>query len=509
MVLELQFRNRLWIAYLIGLTFLGRGVAYGAETAEEYLRDAQVLYRSGRYYSAARYAFHAKELNPALSSEAYSWVTLSLIRSQLYQSASYFFIRTLQTGQKVAVQRVLTQTETLLSQVSPDLLRRYLIQYTHDGDYDPLNRSVYFYVLGKMSLVSGEISKAAEFFSGVDPKSFLYPEALQLRGSAYAISNRSDLAISDFKRCEEITSDEQEDESFDVHSRCLAGRARTLYQIENFEAADLVYDQISKASRVWPGILFEQAWNSFARGEYNRSLGKLVSYKSPALSFVFNPEIDVLRAQTYLALCLYKDANEAIEGYQERYESEGKGIKAFFEAHSQNLEDFYVAGERALSSSAASGVSWVLSAYVRGPYFMGLSDEQKMIRRELQIIRKPELQEFGFSRFLEKVLEWRAQSIRTLGGAYIKNGLLDYYDEIISNLDKISFIKLEMLKRAKNELIFKNRSSIQSGDRERGNVEPERRDYQYYWSFNGEFWNDELGDYIFGLESECKGGEGV
>ena len=33
---------------------------------------------------------------------------------------------------------------------------------------------------------------------------------------------------------------------------------------------------------------------------------------------------------------------------------------------------------------------------------------------------------------------------------------------------------------------------------------PSRRDDQYYWSFNGEFWNDELGDYVFGLESQCK-----
>ena len=42
-------------------------------------------------------------------------------------------------------------------------------------------------------------------------------------------------------------------------------------------------------------------------------------------------------------------------------------------------------------------------------------------------------------------------------------------------------------------------------ERGRGNVEPRRRDDQFYWSFNGEFWNDELGDYVFGLESECHG----
>ena len=26
----------------------------------------------------------------------------------------------------------------------------------------------------------------------------------------------------------------------------------------------------------------------------------------------------------------------------------------------------------------------------------------------------------------------------------------------------------------------------------------------YLWTFNGEFWADELGDYVFSLKSECK-----
>ena len=86
---------------------------------------------------------------------------------------------------------------------------------------------------------------------------------------------------------------------------------------------------------------------------------------------------------------------------------------------------------------------------------------------------------------------------------YVKNSLMDYHQELISNFEKMSFIKLEMLKRAKDLLVYKH----PTGDRSWGNVIPARREYQLYWSFNGEFWNDELGDYVFGLESECgKGG---
>lgn len=521
MVLELQFWNRFRITHLVLIALLlGWSDGDAAESGEGYLRDAQALYRSGQYYSAARYAFRAKDLDPGLTADAYSWVTLGLVRAQLYQAASYFFIRTLQTGESSAIRRVLTETETLFSHVGSDVLRKYLIRHTQYGDYDVQNRSAYFYALGRFTFLSGEPQKAIEFLSGVQPKSSLYPFAIHLRGSAYALVGRPEQALQDFDLCSKLDPTKlgsEEAEAEDLNARCQAGKARIFYETEKFEQADLAYDRVPKVSRVWPNILFEQAWNSFARGELNRTLGKLVSYKSPALSFVFNPEIEVLRAQSYLALCLYSDANTAITAFQSRYEPEGQKIKAFLETNTGDLNRFYELGYRALTSSAESGLGWVLYSYVRGPYFKSLYNAQKAIVFEMQNIQLLDSSDSGlghargqgFSGFLSRVLEWRSQSIRTLGGSYIKNGLLDYYSELLSNLDKMSFIKLEMLKRSKDRLLQKS-SRIEFNEvRSRGNVKPQRRDYQYYWNFNGEFWNDELGDYVFGLESECKGGEGV
>jgi hypothetical protein len=40
--------------------------------------------------------------------------------------------------------------------------------------------------------------------------------------------------------------------------------------------------------------------------------------------------------------------------------------------------------------------------------------------------------------------------------------------------------------------------------KKRGDVKYiERNKKQYFWTFNGEFWADELGDYVFALRSEC------
>ena len=86
----------------------------------------------------------------------------------------------------------------------------------------------------------------------------------------------------------------------------------------------------------------------------------------------------------------------------------------------------------------------------------------------------------------------------------MKNSLIDHHSVLVADFEKISFIRLEMLSRAKDKLIRKTQNATaEEQERTRGVVRPTRKDNQMFWTFNGEFWNDELGDYIFGLESEC------
>jgi hypothetical protein len=494
---------------------------------QNYLANARQYYRQGQYFRSARYAFAAIENSSGHSdaekAEAYSWVTLGLSHARMYNAASYFFIKTLQTGNKDAIRRVLTETQNLLISVGPDLLRKYLVRHTQYEDYDAANRNAFLYSMGKDALLAHQEERAIAYLNGIQKSSPLWPFALQLRASAYAIHGNSDKAVDDFELCvknsdqatqgvksESTLYRELQSESEDLKARCMAGVARTYYQAEKFEEADRAYDHIQKTSLVWPDILFEQAWNAFARKEYNRSLGKLVSYKSPALSFVFEPEIDVLRAQSYLALCLYSDANEVINDFNGNYNKIGEQVKRFVESNSKNLDAFYVVGKTALKGSIYSteGFNPMLNRFVRAPYFARLVRTERDINSELEAVRRfggaAEYQNLGrgFPGFVTQVLSWRIKSVHMLGGMFVKNSLIDYHSQLISNFEKMAFIKLEMLKRAKDQLVYKN-SPHSTGLRDWGNLKPQRQDYQYYWSFNGEFWNDELGDYVFGLESQC------
>lgn len=492
--------------------------------AADSLTQAKALYNQGQYFSAARHAYAASQESSAQKAEANSYVTLALIRAGLWNSATYFFIETLQGGDRAATRRVLTQTEALLSRVGPDLLRDYLIRHTKYEDYDLINRSAYLFSLGKSAILKDDMNRALEYLNQVKSQSRLYPFSLEIRGTALAIQGRVGEAIDDFRDCQKhsplvVTEVDREspryrsqfNEAKDLASRCAADEGRVWYQADRFEDAERAYDKIPKASRVWPEILFEQAWNAFAKREFNRTLGKLVTYKAPALDFVFNSEVEVLRAQTYLSLCLYDDTQKAIEDFNKRYSDIGREVKRFVEGNSTNLESFYQLGLRTLNEkrSTADPVGRLTNRFVRGPYFSDLAAQDASLEKERSIISgfarmtgaNPN---GGISAFLTEVLKWRRKTIHQLGGAYVKNSLIDHHAVLVADFEKISFIRLEMLGRAKDRLIRKSKSSSAEDDeRTRGVVRPSRKDNQMFWTFNGEFWNDELGDYIFGLESEC------
>ena len=81
--------------------------------------------------------------------------------------------------------------------------------------------------------------------------------------------------------------------------------------------------------------------------------------------------------------------------------------------------------------------------------------------------------------------------------------------DVFSFLESVPFfsselfkLNLEILSRQK-DLVYSNRSLI--SDRGRGELSNlNRSKYEQFWTFEGAFWADELGDYSMGLKSNCQ-----
>ena len=84
-------------------------------------------------------------------------------------------------------------------------------------------------------------------------------------------------------------------------------------------------------------------------------------------------------------------------------------------------------------------------------------------------------------------------------GVFTRSKFKKHAFDLRSTFQSMSYIRLEVLGR-KKEALYEGKDYVGK----RGDVKYlKRNEKQYFWDFIGEFWADELGDYVFTLPPEC------
>ena len=367
------------------------------------------------------------------------------------------------------------------------------------------------YILAKKYFRLGEYQQVLKALNGTIPaRHSAKPFALLLEGSTFAVLGKNKSAKAAFRRCIEVSNDAMS--TTDNLNRlrqlsinkdyCIVGIPRSDFAAKNYVDANSMYLDLPKESYIWPEVLFEEAWNSFYLRDYNRTLGKLVTYKAPMIDYIFNPEIDVLESMTYMELCLFDDARDVVDKFYKKYHQDSLSVKKLIGKYGKNYKYYYLMS-KSKKRGKASG-NYLLNKYLtyllRDAAYVELLDSFNKGRHEIKLIKSMR------DRKLRKIfLSNLKQSLilqRDLIGAYVRKTIIQFTSELEKSFEGMSYIKLEILARKKDSIYNTKRSY---GFRSRGDIKNlKRTDKQYFWSFNGEFWADELGDYVFSLKSECR-----
>ena len=490
---------------------------------KSYMQSAYILRAQNRHYEAAKYFFQAalRKVSSQNQAFAYAEVANSLTSKGLYQSASYFYLKAIGSGSDRAIRRALRSTQKLIENLGGGVFRKYLLSYTNLSQFSPKQRDFYLYFRGMSYLLGKEPRLALRSFSSISDNFYAYPQALFLKGTSNLLLGRASTGRRDFIRCSNLAKQGRyrasggagEAEQEDLYNRCLAGIARALYQEKRYRDAEIWYSKINIKSVVWPQILYEWAWAYVAQGKYNHALGKLVSYKAPILDWFLNSEVSLLRALSYMQLCLYEDVSDESKYFVKRYGKLGLRIKKLLNetarGRKRDFEVLFNLGTRSVeygTHKTKDPLLRFMSKFINAPYFTRIAKTDRNVANEESWIRNRADKGRGLSGFLLNVLDWRKDVARKLGGLYVRERLDTEYRSMLKNVQMMDIVKLEILQKIKSKLQNKgiNRSEDEFGNEVRGSLgKPNIFSDQYFWTFNGEFWIDELGDYIFALRSEC------
>jgi hypothetical protein len=385
----------------------------------------------------------------------------------------------------------------LLEDYEPSLLQKYPTSSTR-------------FILARQALQEKKYKYALELFAKIHPDHRYYPEGKLLEAQAYDQQGDSKGKLASYNACQASAEKHESGAKSEkikryyrmVNEICLVNKARDLFKTEKYKESLDAYNQIPKKSYKWPYLLLEKAWVYYQMGDYNRALGLLTTYKSPLLDTYFFPEAEYLAALSYFKLCLYEDSLTIVNQFYQVYRPRFQALDGILRQNRSSQSYFYnlmfKPGQE--FKSQETFVKQILTRMKKQTRFSLDFNAIYKINQEIKRIEKNEKPPIK-QKMVPHLAEVRENMISKIN-YNAKTDIFQFLESVPFLSSELFKLNLEIISR-KKDLVYQNKKLI--ADRSRGDYDNVKRNkFEYFWTFQGAFWADELGDYSLGLKSNCQ-----
>lgn len=368
----------------------------------------------------------------------------------------------------------------------------------------------------------------------------LYAQARYLKGLIHFARGEFEPAVSAFREVVRMTNPRAAEEgdagdavvNSKLREMAFFSLARIHYQFEQFRYAIFYYDRISRDSEAWLDAVFESSWAHFRLGEYEKSLGNLVTLQSPFFAGEYYPESSILKAITFYENCRYPEARAFLAEFTENYggvldeldrlvgvdgapataeSAEGANPAAGQKTAEQLFEELTelerkVAEGRDDKASTIALTARLLRLALSDKRVAGLRAAIAEVDEEKAQIQTVEGSFSGSATSVEmqKELDDRRAALVTLAGTLLRDKLSaerGFLRELKSKLVRIQF---EITKMEKDSLEASLSNTSQTVNLDKYFFTSATDDERLFWPFEGEYWRDELGTYQYTLTKGCR-----
>jgi tetratricopeptide (TPR) repeat protein len=282
---------------------------------------------------------------------------------------------------------------------------------------------------------------------------------------------------------------------------------RLFFSTRQYGVAVRYYDLIDDKNPDWLQAIFEVSWVYFQLRQYPRALGNLHTLTSPFFTDQYFPESRVLQSLILFYNCRYEDAlavvKEFVQDYYPLLKELGAQLNQFPDPNA-----FYLWLARLSQESESK-----FSERFKRIFNAALADRKlrrkfafiTVLNKELAAIKNLAVDSPSKKVFLTS-LKGELLSYRTLvvgeAGSLAQARLTRVLKELKQHLAGALKIKGETLKAQRNALSSDVRREQAAAAA--ATFELVVDDEHVEWPFNGEYWKDELGSYIYDISSKCK-----
>ncbi len=367
------------------------------------------------------------------------------------------------------------------------------------GQLDPDKIAQINYLVGELSFRQRKNQDARAFLAFVPPESPLHPKARYLLGLLDVRADDGRGAMNQFESVIGlIDADESDRELVRVRNLALLAAARNAYGMGELDRAIELYGRVPRFSARWFTAIYEKAWAHFRKEDYGRALGDLQSATSPYFARRFVPEAFVIRGTTYFVNCQWDRVRRAVSRYKKSYEpmlaelegylAEGRGPAALY-------RDVAAGGAGRFAVEIAREVR-------RARRFKDYHFMLEHMRWEREQLEKTE--RWRGSRLAEDialVLDRHREATEQVAGTWSRRRLAELAAQLQNFQNQINILDFEVADAETRWL--EQGKEILKGRRARLPRPDIPNDQWQHWSFDREYWKDELGYIQHSLRSEC------
>ena len=475
------------------------------------IQQAEALYARRDYIAAAPSFFQAFSYakSPAEKIRAALGLGKSLEKVQLDYSASKYLSLIVRKGPTVPY---FTEALELLGNINErsSLGRSHVVQL-FPNEVDPSSipgraRGFYFYFKGIEAFDKKQYDPAASYLSQVSPGTVFFAKSRFHLGVIANLNGNGAKAKNFF---EAAISSADGDNADWLKEQANLNIARALYEEKKFRESMRFYSEIPRSSDNWLQAIFESSWAFFILQKHNNTLGNIHTIHSPFFENRFFPESYILQAVTFLRLCEYKQVDKSLVAFRDRYSSVLKGLDKAIQEYQPEPAQFYSLVKKYRSGEKAQAeIGAILDSLSRLDVFRDAASTIRLSDSETaKLSRTPNnWQTSGLQDELKDFLDKKKLAASLDTGRRLLKMARSYSDYLKDLSAQTKFIKAEMnlgkidkLREELNVTRAQDKNVNFIGGMKELNVGQDLE----YWPFQGEYWEDELGGYVFNTSSKC------
>jgi tetratricopeptide (TPR) repeat protein len=279
--------------------------------------------------------------------------------------------------------------------------------------------------------------------------------------------------------------------------------ARIHYQNRQNRYAIFYYGKMPWGGRRWLEGLWEASYAHYRIGDYEKTLGNLLTLQSPYFKDEYFPESYVLKAIVYYENCRYPEARQVLEQLTSLYDPVYAELTKLT-ARSRTPDAYH----DLVRGGGADGVGRRILKIARTDQNVArLVESIEAMEREMDEglgARRKEFRDSPLGKELHDALSADRAALVEEAGQRMRGKLEYERDELRQLLAQALRIQIEVSRKEREAL---------EGSLAKGSQVEVVRDLKYshavsdehlYWPYEGEFWRDELGTYSYTLTKGCK-----